>query len=141
MIRPATKEDLAQIEDLDHEMRGSSARQDAAVRAIEQGRALVVESGDSVIGYGIVHHEFYGRTFIDMVYLAEEARNRGWGQQLLSALEGLAVSAQIFTSTNESNRHMQHVLDKAGYHRVGRIEELDPGDPEIIYVKPLEDRP
>ncbi len=137
MIRPAKPEDLAQIENLDHEMRSSSARRDAAVRAVDQRRALVIESDDSVIGYGIVHHEFYGRSFIDLIYLAEEARNRGWGRQLLSALEGIAVSAQIFTSTNASNRHMQHVLAKAGYHRAGRIEALDPGDPEIVYVKSL----
>lgn len=51
------------------------------------------------------------------------------------------ASVQIFTSTNESNRHMQHVLAKAGYHLAGRIEELDPGDPEIIYVKTLEGQP
>jgi GNAT superfamily N-acetyltransferase len=138
MIRPANPEDLPQIEKFDGIMAVSNARRDAAIKAIEQGRALVVESGGVVIGYGYVHHEFYGRTFIDLVYIAEQERNWGWGPKLMSALEGLSRSAQIFTSTNESNLHMQHVLAKAGYRRVGKFDELDPGDPELIYVKQLQ---
>lgn len=30
---------------------------------------------------------------------------------------------------------MQHVLQKLGYEQSGIINNLDPGDPEIVYVK------
>lgn len=30
---------------------------------------------------------------------------------------------------------MQHILEKLGYERSGVIHNLDPGDPEIVYVK------
>lgn len=135
VIRPAEPNDLVQIQEFDYVMHESDARKDAAVEAIGEGRALVIETHGAVVGYGIIHHQFFARSFIDLVYIAEDERNRGLGPRLLEALEGLAKSLQVFTSTNESNVHMQHVLEAEGYRRVGRIEELDPGDPELVYVR------
>jgi RimJ/RimL family protein N-acetyltransferase len=52
-------------------------------------------------------------------------------------METQSRSGSLFTSTNESNRQMQHVLARLGYERCGIIHNLDPGDPEIVYVKQL----
>ena len=30
---------------------------------------------------------------------------------------------------------MQAVFDRYGWQRCGQIDELDPGDPELVYVK------
>ena len=54
---------------------------------------------------------------------------------MIAFLENRSQSDDLFTSTNESNSHMQHVLGKLGYERSGIIHNLDPGDPEIVYVK------
>jgi RimJ/RimL family protein N-acetyltransferase len=50
---------------------------------------------------------------------------------------GLESTDRVFTSTNESNAHMRHVLEKLGYERSGIVHDLDPGDPELIYSKAL----
>lgn len=78
---------------------------------------------------------FFGRSFIDLVIIAQPLRSSGYGPKLLAFLESQSQSTDLFTSTNESNAHMQHVLEKLGYVRSGVIHNLDPGDPEIVYVK------
>ncbi|WP_396150494.1 GNAT family N-acetyltransferase [Acaryochloris sp. CCMEE 5410] len=74
---------------------------------------------------------------MDLIYIAEPLRSSGYGPKLLTFLEGQSQSNDLFTSTNTSNSHMQHVLEKLGYERSGVIHNLDPGDPEIVYVKRL----
>jgi hypothetical protein len=49
--------------------------------------------------------------------------------------EAVAVTPKLFTSTNESNIPMQQLCERLGYARSGLIENLDEGDPEIIYFK------
>ena len=102
---------------------------------MKNGSAWVVEMSDGIIGYGVISHRFFGRSFIDLIYIAEPLRSSGYGSELIAFLEGQSRSDDLFTSTNESNVHMQHVLEKLGYERSGVIHNLDPGDPEIVYLK------
>ena len=46
----------------------------------------------------------------------------------------------MFTSTNQSNLPMQRLCDRLGYVKSGYVENLDEGDPELIYVKLLAPR-
>jgi hypothetical protein len=47
------------------------------------------------------------------------------------------ATEKLFTSTNLSNLPMQGIMSKLGYRPSGVIENLDPGDPELIYFKRL----
>ena len=42
---------------------------------------------------------------------------------------------RMFTSTNESNAPMRALLDRAGWRPAGVVHYLDPGDPELIFVR------
>lgn len=135
LIRQAVANDISTLSDLDQTARASSNRRDFIRNAVKNSRAWVVEISDGIIGYGVISHEFFGRSFIDLIYIAEPLRSSGYGSKLVAFLEGQSQSSDLFTSTNESNSHMQHVLEKRGYERSGVIHNLDPGDPEIVYVK------
>ena len=135
LIRRAIVDDASTLSDLDHLARGDSSRRSLIRNAVESGRAWVVEISGEVVGYGVISHGFFGRSFMDLIYLAEPHRSSGHGPKLVAVLEGQSQSRDLFTSTNESNTHMQHVLDKLGYERSGVIHNLDPGDPEVVYVK------
>jgi hypothetical protein len=50
-------------------------------------------------------------------------------------LDQQSKSTSLFTSTNQSNLHMQHVLEGLRYEPSGIIRNLDLGDPELVYVK------
>ena len=137
LIRQAVANDISTLSDLDQIARGSSDRRDFIRNAVKKSRAWVVEISDGIIGYGVISHGFFGRSFIDLIYIAEPLRSSGYGSKLVAFLEGQSQSSNLFTSTNESNSHMQHVLEKLGYERSGVIHNLDPDDPEIVYVKRL----
>ncbi len=135
MIRQATPDDISTLSNLDQIARSSSDRRDFIQDAVKNSRAWVIEISDRIIGYGVISHGFFGRSFIDLIYIAETMRSSGYGPKLLAVLEGQSQSNDLFTSTNQSNSHMQHILEKLGYERSGVIHNLDPGDPEIVYVK------
>jgi ribosomal protein S18 acetylase RimI-like enzyme len=64
-------------------------------------------------------------------------RRRGIAASLMRSAEIDAPTEKLFTSTNESNAAMRALCEKIGFVRSGIIENLDEGDPEIIYFKRL----
>jgi GNAT superfamily N-acetyltransferase len=106
--------------------------------AIAARRCWVAEGFGRVVGYGILSKNFFHRDFIEIVFVAEEARRTGAGVALLAALEKTVREDRLFTSTNESNIAMRALLFTRGYRESGRIENLDPKDPELVFVKFLE---
>lgn len=136
-IRPATAVDLPALHILDRVAQSEPERRAFIDRSVGEGRAWVIELAGQIWGYSVIGHDFFGRSFLEVVYIAAERRGQGVGPQLIRFMESQSRSADFFTSTNESNRHMQHVLEKLSYQRSGVIHNLDPGDPEWIYVKRL----
>jgi mannose-6-phosphate isomerase-like protein (cupin superfamily)/ribosomal protein S18 acetylase RimI-like enzyme len=136
-IRPATAVDLPALHALDHVAQSEPERRAFIDRSVGEERAWVVELAGQVCGYSVIGHDFFGRSFLELVYIAADRRGQGLGPMLIRFMETQSRSADFFTSTNESNWHMQYVLEKLGYQRSGVIHNLDPGDPEIIYVKYL----
>ncbi|PHF51917.1 hypothetical protein COI41_22675 [Bacillus toyonensis] len=63
-------------------------------------------------------------------------RRQGHASSLISYMLSNSPTQKIFSSTNESNTNMQKVFKANGFMRSGIIENLDEGDPEIIfYIK------
>jgi RimJ/RimL family protein N-acetyltransferase len=54
---------------------------------------------------------------------------------LLRYLVSICQTPKLFSSTNQSNRPMQALFAKVGFEQSGRIDNLDPNDPEIVYYK------
>ncbi|MGA9796813.1 MAG: GNAT family N-acetyltransferase [Rhizomicrobium sp.] len=115
------------------------ARRALVDAAIAARNCWVVEAAGQVIGYGVLTSNFFHRDFIELVHVAENARRGGAGSALLLAIERSVRADRIFTSINESNAPMRALLEKRGYKPSGRIENLDPDDPELIFVKLLRD--
>ena len=136
-IRQGKERDLPYLFCLDHQARVEPERRELIRVAVLDKRCWVIESEKDIVGYGIVTHGFLGRSFLELIYIGESQRSKGYGPELISFLEAHSKSSDLFTSTNESNTHMQHVLEKLGYEQSGVIYNLDPGDPEIVYIKRL----
>ncbi|WP_422420245.1 GNAT family N-acetyltransferase [Pseudomonas sp. GZD-222] len=88
-----------------------------------------------VIGYGCLDQSFFGEWFIPLVIVSNDVRRSGVGRKIMAHLEQHAAAEKIFTSTNASNRPMRQLLIQLGYQHSGTIENLDPGDPELIFVR------
>jgi GNAT superfamily N-acetyltransferase len=99
------------------------------------GLSWAMVEADEALGFAIVTRHFYGFPFVDLLVVAEAARRRGVGLALMSRCEADHDADRIFTSTNESNASMRRLLAKADWSVSGVIENLDPGDPELVFVK------
>jgi ribosomal protein S18 acetylase RimI-like enzyme len=136
-IRTAASSDFAALRAADALAASDPARARTLRRAIDTGECLVACEAADVLGFAIVDHSFYDHGFLRLLVVRESARRRGIGSALVRAAEQRCASTKLFTSTNASNAPMQRLLERLGYARSGTIENLDPGDPEWVYVRVL----
>jgi GNAT superfamily N-acetyltransferase len=112
-------------------------RQEFIAVSVASRTCYVAASHSEVVGYGVLNYNFHSLGWIDMLYVAQDHRRQGAGRALVEHMESQCRTRKIFTSTNLSNLPMQTLLAKLGYTVSGVIENLDEGDPEIIYFKRL----
>jgi ribosomal protein S18 acetylase RimI-like enzyme len=107
------------------------------LRGLDEGEVVVVHSADDhiVYAYAWIYEGFFGHTFLAYLAVQPQYRRNRLAGMLLEAAEQRGVTDRVFSSTNESNAAMQAVFDRYGWRRCGQIDELDPGDPELVYVK------
>ncbi len=139
LVERATEDDLADILAIDRAHMNED-RSGLLVEAVRQRQALIAREGEHKLGYAIVTRHFYGYPFIDLIVVHPDARRRGVATALFAYIEKTQPGEKLFTSTNESNGTMQALLDKHGYIRSGWVDNLDEGDPELIFFKRLERR-
>ena len=136
-IRPALESDVESLCSFDEIARQSEERREFIRRSVASGTCCVAVADQEVIGYGVLNYSFYCQGFIDMLYVAGDRRRHGVGTALLEQMEKRCQTPKLFISTNLSNLPMQSLLSRFGYALSGVIHNLDEGDPEIIYFKPL----
>lgn len=88
-----------------------------------------------LLGYGILDRSFFHQNFVSLLMVKETARGQRIATALMIALEAQCAGAKLFTSTNASNLPMRQLLRKLEFIERGHIENLDVGDPEIVFVK------
>jgi GNAT superfamily N-acetyltransferase len=76
---------------------------------------------------------FYGRDFIELLFVAPVWKRRGLGRALIRAALLKASTSRVFTSTNESNTPMMALLLSEGWVPSGVLKGLDEGDPEHVF--------
>ena len=103
--------------------------------AAERGECLEARADGEPVGFLILDRGFFGCHFVELLYVHAEWRRRGIGTALMRAAEQRCAGQKLFTSTNESNLPMQAACARWGFVLSGRVENLDDGDPELIYFK------
>lgn len=130
-VRPARSSDATAIRGIDHD----PSRESEIRQAAEQPRYIVAEVDGIVVGFA-VGGRLFGFDFLELLVVPAAHRRRGVGSALVRGWEATADTPKLFTSTNDSNTPMQRLCEGLGYARSGVIQNLDEGDPEIIYFKP-----
>ncbi|CAI3797872.1 hypothetical protein GLGCALEP_01935 [Pseudomonas sp. MM221] len=137
-VRLARQADLDALFDLDVIAQREENRREFIAHAVACGQCWVAMDTDDtalLVGYGLLDNSFFGQDFIPLIVVRDSARRRGVGAALLRGLESQALGAKLFTSTNASNLPMQALLEKCGFIGSGQVENLDEGDPELVFVK------
>jgi ribosomal protein S18 acetylase RimI-like enzyme len=134
-ITKATNNDLERLYAIDRAVIGGDSRRRLLTRAVAEGGCFVANSAAERVGFAVLETTFFGYAFISVLVVDPRHRRRGVATALVRYLELVSPTAKLFSSTNESNTIMQELFEKLGYIRSGYIENLDEGDPEIIYFK------
>ena len=88
-----------------------------------------------LIGFAGLDYSFYGNGFIPILFVAPAARRSGVGTLLMRSVVRGCTTSKVFTSTNESNVPMRFLLAREGFELSGIINNLDAGDPEVVYFR------
>lgn len=104
---------------------------------IESSACYVAVIDANVVAYAVLNYKFYDNGWIEMLYVHPQFRRQGVGSALIRHLIDKCRTAKVFTSTNQSNVPMQRLLATLEFGRSGYIQNLDEGDPELVYFKRL----
>lgn len=132
-IRPATADDHEVLCAIDTVADGSPERREQIRGWLQSARCCVAEVDGRIAGYGVLTSHFFGHPFIDMVMVGEAFRRQGVGAEIVRYLRSIVPGAKLFSSTNASNMPMQRLFYSLGFERSGQVDNLDEGDPEIIF--------
>jgi len=133
-ITHATTADLAAVLALDD-------RPDRATEvseAVVSGRCSVAQVGGEIVGF-CVGGTFFGHDFLELLVVSTPRRRQGVGTALVESFVARAGAAKVFTSTNASNAPMRALCARLGFVEAGKIDHLDEGDPEVVYVRLADD--
>lgn len=134
-IRPAGRPDIAALISVDPIALDDIHRRQSLARWAAAGQCHVAERGGRVVGYVALTHAFFHQPFVELLMVAEDDRRSGVGLALVEHCKSAAAGApKLWSSTNRSNAPMRALLVKSGFIESGVVENLDEGDPEMIFL-------
>jgi GNAT superfamily N-acetyltransferase len=136
-VELATPADIAAIQAIDPRVGDIAGRAAFLERAVWAGECWLARRNGEIDGFAVFDRSLYDQPFVSLLYVVPERRGAGVATALMMHIETICPGEKLFTSTNESNTPMQRLCERLGFIRSGWIENLDKGDPEIIYFKRL----
>ena len=137
IIERASSGDFEHICALDETVHTGRHGADLSVTSCANGRIAVARVDDVIRGFVIFDESFFDQFFVRLLMVHPDFRRRGLATALMRAAELECQTGKLFTSTNQSNLPMQRLCERLGFVKSGYVENLDEGDPELIYVKML----
>ena len=134
-VRAAGSDDIAALIAIDSYAQINPERRTEIGVWVGAGQCFIAERDGEGVGYCVLTKHFLRSFFIEMLMVAEADRRSGVGTVMIEHLVGLIPSGEkLWTSTNESNAPMRALLQRLGFIPSGQIDNLDEGDPELVFV-------
>ncbi|MEO7224256.1 MAG: GNAT family N-acetyltransferase [Devosia sp.] len=136
VVRPAGSDDVAALIAADLYAQINAERRAQIADWVDAGQCFVAARDGRVAGYSVLTRNFFHSFFIELVTVGEGERRSGVGTAMIEHITDLVpLGEKLWTSTNESNAPMRGLLGRLGFVQSGRIDNLDEGDPELIFVR------
>lgn len=132
-VRVGARSDHRSLVQIDQYAISHFDRASAIADALASEGCFVAEAEAEPLGYVVLNYAFFGFGFIPLIVAASAHRRKGIGLRLLVEARARCTSRKLFTSANVSNKPAHALFTRAGFVRSGIIENLDKGDPEIVY--------
>ena len=148
MIRPATAADIPHIMILEQASSTAGHWTERQYQHLFQSRSdgpqrlvLVSETGSGILGFLIAHHVAV-EWELENIVVAESARRKGIGKQLLDALLVRVLetnSDAVFLEVRESNSSARALYENTGFEPTGRRKAYysAPDEDAILYRRSL----
>jgi GNAT superfamily N-acetyltransferase len=135
-VRAAGSDDIAGLIAADPYAQINAGRRAQIAEWVEAGHCFLAERDSRLVGYSVLTREFFDSFFIKLVAVAETDRRTGIGTAMIEHMIALLPPGEkLWTSTNQSNAPMRALLPRLGFVPSGQIDNLDEGDPELVFVR------
>ena len=134
-ISPAQIEDTTGIVALDTVAPTDPSRAEHIKEWVLTGDCHVARAESKLVGYAVLNYHFFRMGCVEMLMINPASRRCGVGTALLRHLALICRTSKLWVTTNQSNTPMQKLLHKEGFVPSGVIENMDEGDPELVFVK------
>lgn len=132
-IRPALIKDYKALLSVDSIAPHDKRRASQIAEWINKQSCYLVELDNEVAAYGVLNYHFFHHGYIEMLMVKSEHRRNQLGLALVEHFKSICKDPKLFTTTNLSNEPMQLLLQKCGFSHSGQIDNLDDGDPELVF--------
>ncbi len=126
-------------EDLDYLLENDHIGRDIIGEKIGRREFIVARQDDRRVGFLRYNYFWDDEPFMNLLWVEEESRSKGFGAQLISFWEEEMRKLgydSVFTSTSSTNEGAQRLYRRLGYKDSGCL--LMPGEPlEILLLKSL----
>ena len=136
IVERATEDNLADMIAVDA-AHAQPPRAEYLTEAVRKRQCHLAREGWNVLGFAVLTQAFFAQYFIELLIVHPDQRRKGVATALMQHIERIVPTEKLFTSTNQSNAPMRALCESRGFVQSGWIDNLDDGDPEIVYFKRL----
>ena len=104
---------------------------------LDRHHLLVADLDGDVVGMLAYRTDWFQCTFVSLVSVREDRRQRGVARALYAAVERMSPSPRLFSSTEETNAISIQMHTGLGFHASGYIDNLPQGYRELLFYKRL----
>jgi len=98
-------------------------------------RMIVADAGGAVVGLLAWRTDWFGCSFVDLVFVREEFRRRGVAREMFLSVEALSRTPRVFSSTEEDNAASIRMHAALGFRPSGFVDNLPQGKRELLFFK------
>jgi GNAT superfamily N-acetyltransferase len=98
---------------------------------------LVAAEGSTVLGVIAYRTDWFQCTFVSLVAVTKDRRQKGVARALFRAVEEMSPSPRLYSSTEETNGVSIRMHTALGFVPSGHIDNLPQGYRELLFYKRL----
>jgi GNAT superfamily N-acetyltransferase len=136
-IRPPIGDDVATVMTLAADVLGAQRAGPFVRSHLDRHHVLVAVEDGAVRGTIAYRTDWFQCTFVSLVAVSKDHRQRGVARALFRAVEGMSPSPRLFSSTEETNGVSIRMHTALGFTPSGHIDNLPQGYRELLFFKRL----
>ena len=98
-------------------------------------RMIVAEAGGGIAGMLAWRTDWFGCTFVSLVFVREDVRRRGVAREMFLSVEALTRTPRVFSSAQEDNAPAIRMHAALGFRPSGHVDNLPQGKRELLFFK------